>query len=188
MPSYFRNILLNFTQLLGSFTGITLNANETTSGAVFRRDPDGWARRLIDKIFFWQESHCARAVDNEIEDCKELLLAYGFDITPPPVTKIEAVRALGEDSVSSRAFRKLWEKQAPARTQEDPGNRDPMGDDFDAPAWFAQLPNEAKQRIVEWGVSIKMSKANREKVRLLAEEWHIAQGGPARSDHGMKRP
>jgi hypothetical protein len=40
---------------------------------------------------------------------------------------------------------------------------DPMSPDFNVIAWFARLPYEAKRRIVEWGVSIRMSKPNRVK-------------------------
>lgn len=172
---YFRTIATASTELLGALLGVTINSNETTSGAAFRRDPDGWARKAIDRVFFWDENHCEEAVFFEIEDCKELLLAYGFELTPPPVAKREAVKRIQAE--------KPWDEQKPARDQEATDD-DPMSPDFDAAAWFKDLPEEAKERIVEWGVSIKMSRPNRKKVKRIADNWHLA-GVKPRAGHGM---
>jgi hypothetical protein len=65
------------TQLLGALLCVTLNSNESTSGAALRRSPDRW-RKVINAIFFWQDDHCLQAARSEIDDCRELLLAYGF--------------------------------------------------------------------------------------------------------------
>jgi hypothetical protein len=74
-------IILNaMTQLLGALLCVTLNSNESTSGAALRRSPDRW-RKVINAIFFWQDDHCLQAARNEIDDCRELLLAYGFSLS-----------------------------------------------------------------------------------------------------------
>jgi hypothetical protein len=76
-------IILNaMTQLLGALLGVTLNANESTSGAALRRSPNFW-RKVINAIFFWQDDHCLHAARSEIDDCRALLLEYGFAIEPP---------------------------------------------------------------------------------------------------------
>jgi hypothetical protein len=167
-------IILNaMTQLLGALLCVTLNSNESTSGAALRRSPDRW-RKVINAIFFWQDDHCLQAARNEIDDCRELLLAYGFAIEPP---------------VCSR-----WSKGGGTATRR-PASRprprsrrltldDPMSPDFNVIAWFARLPYEAKRRIVEWGVSIRMSKPNRMKVYRIAQAWWQADGKP-REGHGM---
>jgi hypothetical protein len=59
------------TQLLGALLCVTLNSNESTSGAALRRSPDRW-RKVINAIFFWQDDHCLQAARNEIDDCREL--------------------------------------------------------------------------------------------------------------------
>jgi hypothetical protein len=78
-------IILNaMTQLLGAYAvRVTLNSNEsTTSGAALRRSPNFW-RKVINAIFFWQDDHCLHAARGEIDDCRALLLEYGFAIEPP---------------------------------------------------------------------------------------------------------
>ena len=83
MKRYFRNIGSGLTELLGALSGITLNSNETTSGAAHRRkDEFPRLRSGINKLFFWQEDHCKYASLKEIEDCVELLKAYGYEVTP----------------------------------------------------------------------------------------------------------
>jgi hypothetical protein len=67
---------------------------------------------------------------------------------------------------------------------EEAHDDDPMSSDFNVIAWFARLPYEAKRRIVEWGVSIRMSKPNRVKVYRIAQAWWQADGKP-REGHGM---
>lgn len=175
---YFRTIGTALTELLGALLGVTINSNETTSGSAFRRQ--AWDQDAIDRFFYAitfgrQKNHCEQAVFFEIEDCKELLLAYGFELTPPPVAKREAVKRIQAE--------KPWDEQKPARDQEATDD-DPMSPDFDAAAWFKDLPEEAKERIVEWGVSIKMSRPNRKKVKQIADNWHLA-GVKPRAGHGM---
>jgi hypothetical protein len=63
---------------------VTLNSNESTSGAALRRSPNFW-RKVINAIFFWQDDHCLHAARGEIDDCRALLLEYGFAIEPPSV-------------------------------------------------------------------------------------------------------
>jgi hypothetical protein len=54
-------IILNaMTQLLGALLCVTLNSNESTSGAALRRSPKFW-RKAINAIFFWQDDHCLQA-------------------------------------------------------------------------------------------------------------------------------
>lgn len=46
-------------------------ADETISSVAWRKRHDGksWAllRKLIDTLFFWQENHCQRAYESELE-------------------------------------------------------------------------------------------------------------------------
>lgn len=181
---YFRNIGTALTETLGAFSGITINSNETTSGAAFRRQIP-WLIKFIDSLFFWQENHCEYSQRREIEDCKELLLAIGFTVEPPEVTLKEAVviQAALSKGDPAPAPSKLWVAQAPARAEEFTAD-DPMSDDFDAEGWFVGLPENAKNRIVEWGVSIKMSLANRRRVGTIARNWHGAKA-VSRANHGM---
>jgi hypothetical protein len=93
-------IILNaMTQLLGALLCVTLNSNESTSGAALRRSPDRW-RKVINAIFFWQDDHCLQAARNEIDDCRELLLAYGFYVEPPSVPVERAARQPEPQSVA----------------------------------------------------------------------------------------
>jgi hypothetical protein len=166
-------IILNaMTQLLGALLCVTLNSNESTSGAALRRSPDRW-RKVINAIFFWQDDHCLQAARNEIDDCRELLLAYGFAIEPPSVP---VERPPGGDGQHG-------DPQTAAEIEEATLD-DPMSPDFNVIAWFARLPYEAKRRIVEWGVSIRMSKPNRVKAYNIAQAWWQADGKP-REGHGM---
>jgi hypothetical protein len=162
-------IILNaMTQLLGALLCVTLNSNESTSGAALRRSPDRW-RKVINAIFFWQEDHCLQAARFEIDDCRELLMAYGFYVEPPSVPVERAARQPEPQSVAQI---------------EEASDDDPMSPDFNAVAWFARLPDHARRRIVEWGVSIRMSKPNRVKVYRIAQAWWQADGKP-RDGHGM---
>jgi hypothetical protein len=162
-------IILNaMTQLLGALLCVTLNSNESTSGAALRRSPDRW-RKVINAIFFWQDDHCLQAARSEIDDCRELLLAYGF---------YRAAVCAGRAGGTAKP-----EPQSVAQIEEAPDD-DPMSPDFNVIAWFARLPYEAKRRIVEWGVSIRMSKPNRVKVYRIAQAWWQADGKP-REGHGM---
>ena len=175
MKRYFRNIGTALTELLGAFSGITLNSNETTSGAAHRRREEfPRLRKFINKLFFWQDDHCLYSAFREIEDCLEVLDAYGYEVTPP-----KAIAAVRPD-LSTVA---VDDVQAEARDEEATA-QNPEADDFDAEAWFAGLPDNAKMRILEWGVSIKMSKANRKKVARIASVWN-AEGLVAPKNHGM---
>jgi hypothetical protein len=168
-------IILNaMTQLLGALLCVTLNSNESTSGAALRRSPKFW-RKAINAIFFWQDDHCLQAARNEIDDCRELLLAYGFAIEPPEQTVEQAAQAVKANT----------ETRIPTAAEiEEATLDDPMSPDFNVIAWFARLPYEAKRRIVEWGVSIRMSKPNRIKAYNVAQAWWQADGKP-REGHGM---
>lgn len=45
-------------------------ADETLSSRAWRHHLDGsrsWARWLIDHLFFWQEEHCRKAYESELE-------------------------------------------------------------------------------------------------------------------------
>jgi hypothetical protein len=85
-------IILNaMTQLLGALLCVTLNSNESTSGAALRRSPKFW-RKAINAIFFWQDDHCLQAARSmRSTTAGQLLLAYGFAIEPPEQT-VEASR------------------------------------------------------------------------------------------------
>lgn len=84
MNRYFGNILNALTQLLGAFSGRTLNANESTSGSAWRRRNEDKFNavlyRVINAIFFWQDDHCKSAALQEVADSRELLEAYGYDV------------------------------------------------------------------------------------------------------------
>lgn len=74
-------IILNaLTQLLGACLCITLNANESTSGACYRRRKENkyfkYAYHTINGIFFWEDNHCMRTAVNERKDSEALIAAY----------------------------------------------------------------------------------------------------------------
>lgn len=75
-----RIVLNALTQLLGGILGITLNANESTSGAAYRRRKENkWFKalyRFINALFFWEDNHCLRTAVKEIEDSQDLIDAY----------------------------------------------------------------------------------------------------------------
>lgn len=68
MKTYFWHIFVALTQLLNTVLGGW--PDETTSSRMWRLDLQGsasagWARRAIDRLFFWQDSHCLRAYEAE---------------------------------------------------------------------------------------------------------------------------
>lgn len=68
------------TQLLGAILCITLNANESTSGACYRRRHENRffmaGYKTINFVFFTQDNHCMRTAVKECEDSQELIDAY----------------------------------------------------------------------------------------------------------------
>jgi hypothetical protein len=101
------------------------------------------------------------------------LLEYGFAIEPPA----QPVEQAGGTANT--------ETRIPTAAEiEEATLDDPMSPDFNVIAWFARLPYEAKRRIVEWGVSIRMSTPNRVKAYNIAQAWWQADGKP-REGHGM---
>lgn len=82
---YVRNVSVAVTQLLSAVVGLSLNANETTSGAAYRRRYDGlgWLYKTINALFFWQHNHCKAAAENEIKDCLEILEHYKYVVLKP---------------------------------------------------------------------------------------------------------
>jgi hypothetical protein len=114
----------------------------------------------------------------EAQECVELLAAMGYGIQPPAVSVQKATKPKTE-------FAAIKTNTAQSAAQaEEATTDDPNSPDFDAGAWFAGLPDSAKARILEWGVSIKMSRANRKKVARLASLWNGANA-VARKGHGM---
>ena len=76
-------IILNaLTQLLASIICINLNANESTSGACYRRrnDSKAWwyAYKCINCLFFWEDNHCLSTAVNEVADSQELIDSYKY--------------------------------------------------------------------------------------------------------------
>lgn len=79
MNNYIRNVLNSWTQALGSLTAYTYNANESVSGASWRKratKKGGLLYRLINKLFFWQPNHCKEAARREVKDCLQLIAAH----------------------------------------------------------------------------------------------------------------
>ena len=186
---YFRNLGVAATQFLGALSGITINANETTSGAAYRRRNDdlGWLYRGINKTFFWQDNHCLDAVIKELIDSSELVDVYNGLIKSvaevPNVLIAAAPEVIAESKLSDLSKRRIWDAQAKARDEESTG-QDPQSPSFDAQTWFDGLADNAKRRIVEVGVSIAMSTPNRKKVARISQVWHNA-GATPRAGHGM---
>ena len=186
--NYLRNLLVWCTQGIAVLTGIGLNPNETTSGAALRRRSERpryeKLYRAINRLFFWQKDaegnydHCERVIVKEARDCVELLAAMGYGIQPPAMSVREATEPKAE-----LAALKTNTAQSAAQAQE-ATPYDPMLDTFDAEAWFAGLPEDAKKRVVEWGVSIKMSRDNRRKVAKIAQVW-FSSGAVSREHNGM---
>lgn len=186
--SYLRNIGIALTQGLAVLTGIGLNPNETTSGAALRRRSERpryeYLYKSINRLFFWQKdadgnlNHCEVAVVKENEDCVELLAAMGYGIQPPSVSIQEATKPK-----TPMTSLKTNTSQSQAQKEEFTADN-PESDNFDAADWFAGLPENAKMRVVEWGVSIKMSRANRKKVAQIAQKWLAAKATP-RAGNGM---
>jgi hypothetical protein len=187
--NYFRNLAVWCTQGIAVITGIGLNPNETTSGAALRRRSERpryeKLYRAINRLFFWQKdadgnlNHCETAVKMEVGECVELLAAMGYGIEPPRAT----IREVTKPKTPMTAL-KTNTAQSKAQAEEATAD-DPMSRDFDAEAWFAGLPDNAKMRILEWGVSIKMLRPyNTGRVNQIAQAWN-AQGAVVRKNHGM---
>lgn len=98
---YFRNVGVAATQFLSALVGLSLNANETTSGAAYRRREDGlgWLYRTINALYFWQDDHCLLAALKEIEDCQELLEAYSFIVVEPHYAEVVTEAVQHQDEV-----------------------------------------------------------------------------------------
>lgn len=68
-----------WTQAFGAFINFTVNENENTSSAAYRkRDKHPWVRHLINSVFFKQEDHCRDSVITDIKGSLEFLRAYGI--------------------------------------------------------------------------------------------------------------
>lgn len=80
MARRIRIVLNALTQVLASLLCINLNANESTSGACYRRRRENkWfysAYKTINFMFFWEDNHCMRTAVKEIADSQELMDAY----------------------------------------------------------------------------------------------------------------
>lgn len=68
MSRYFWHIFIALTQMLNTLLGGW--PDETTSSRVYRLEARGMrraalARRLIDRLFFWQPHHCESAYESE---------------------------------------------------------------------------------------------------------------------------
>lgn len=69
MPAYLSNIAISFDQLLNTFLGGS--PDETLSARAHRMRVKGhkhwkWTADAIDKLFFWQSTHCLSAFNAEI--------------------------------------------------------------------------------------------------------------------------
>ena len=64
MKAYFWNIFISMTQMLNTVLGGW--PDETTSSRLWRLEVQGSRtaavlRRCVDRLFFWQKDHCAKA-------------------------------------------------------------------------------------------------------------------------------
>ena len=161
-------IILNaMTQLLGAFLCVTLNANESTSGWAYRtRGEKDWPYIWINRIFFWQKDHCAKAKANEIIDCRRLLEANGiFAVDPAEVADTPKLL----DAITDVVI----EKAAQVKIQQS----------FDAQEYFDSLDDMARRSVVEFGANLPTYE-QRVAVKRLAETW-LGRDAKARSGHGM---
>lgn len=63
---YIKNVMIAIDQLLNAVGGGY--CDETLSSRAYRWDVDGvrkWPRRLIDRLFFWEEGHCRESYRSE---------------------------------------------------------------------------------------------------------------------------
>jgi hypothetical protein len=167
-------IILNaMTQLLGALLCVTLNSNESTSGAALRRSPEAGARSST-PFSSGRTITAFRRLGPKSTTAGSYCWPMGSLSSRPsqPVEQAAAVKANTETRIPTAA------------EIEEATLDDPMSPDFNVIAWFARLPYEAKRRIVEWGVSIRMSKPNRIKAYNIAQAWWQADGKP-REGHGM---
>ncbi len=83
MKQYFRNILIAFDQFLGAWWPGSF-PDETFSARCWReREKPFWGRmrRLVDRLFWWDQNHCKGSFDNEIRRTQ----APPETRIPPPV-------------------------------------------------------------------------------------------------------
>ena len=80
---YVLTVLNALTQLLGALLGVTMNSNESLSGAMYRRRNERPRYMLsyiwINRLFFWQDNHCRSAAEAEIRACENLISAHHED-------------------------------------------------------------------------------------------------------------
>lgn len=70
--------LIKIGDALSQLTNVTLlpnvsdtNANESISGRAHRK---GWGiESFIDFLFFWEEAHCKKAYENDLQRARDLL-------------------------------------------------------------------------------------------------------------------
>lgn len=65
--SYGKSVFIGIDQLINAILGGW--PDETLSSAAYRMDRDGirgWPCALINKLFFWQQSHCKSAYESEV--------------------------------------------------------------------------------------------------------------------------
>jgi len=161
-------IILNaMTQLLGAFLCVTLNANESTSGWAYRtRGEKDWPYIWINRIFFWQKDHCAKAKANEIIDCRRLLEANGiFAVDPAEVADTPKLL----DAITDVVI----EKAAQVKIQQS----------FDAQEYFDSLTDEQKLDAVSNRPNVA-TYDHAKAVIKLAKAWHF-KDVKARAGHGM---
>jgi hypothetical protein len=58
---YILNILVSIDQLINTLAGGS--PDETISSRLARNYPNSFLTKLIDKIFFWDESHCQKYLE-----------------------------------------------------------------------------------------------------------------------------
>jgi hypothetical protein len=168
-------IILNaMTQLLGALLCVTLNSNESP-----RR-----AQPCVAALTSGARSSTPFSSGRTITAFRRQGRNRRLPGTIAGIwVRYRAARAAG--GTSAQAVKANTETRIPTAAEiEEATLDDPMSPDFNVIAWFARLPYEAKRRIVEWGVSIRMSTPNRVKAYNIAQAWWQADGKP-REGHGM---
>jgi predicted enzyme related to lactoylglutathione lyase len=171
------------TELLGALLCLTLNSNETTSGAAYRRREDGlgWLYKAINTLFFWQDDHCKQASVQEIEKCRALIEAYGGEVVETIKTDPVAVEVI-------RSPEPEQEKKPWAWTEKEYSEYISGPDDWEEKKRFYS-------DIKQWGFDpqgVQMSMPEyrhwARKAKEDATEWVAGYDTPeAAPDHGMQR-
>ena len=108
-------ILRCLTSLFGALITVTVNACEDTSSwanRVSARKP--WPKRWINRLFFWQDDHCAGSVEAKMFACIEFAAAHGLDLVLVEKTSSPSVPVLAPKKDEPKVQKILKAASTPA--------------------------------------------------------------------------